>query len=503
MFRSGKMKRILFVAVIAVILGVGSIFSVGATENIEIPTTEPTVTVGWSSDENGWQYLEESYPVKSQEKVIDGCVYLFDENGYLVTGFTQSGGKTYYYSENGSTPENGYGKKIKGLVTLDSKMYYFKDDYSMSYGWQTIDGKRYYFDTSTGTAYIGLKKINSKIYYFDKNRIMKKGWVGISGKKYYFTYDGTMATGIRKISSHYYYFSRYGVMKTGWKNVKGRFYYFSANGTAKTGLNNVSGNKFYFSCTGVLQTGWKKVSGKIYYFDKRGALGKRGCGYRGFKKIGKGKYYFNKNYVLKTGIQKIGKNNYFLSPKGTIGQGYGKMKTGWQKYKGNYYFAKSNGILIKNVSYNGYEFDKNCALTDESANVRKNVLKTVKEKTKNIKSKQGKLYSLYQYVCTSNSYQRLPLGMSEAYYANNMFTYHKGNCYAYASQFAFLAREIGYSVKVVRGYCPAYGGGWTPHGWCEINISGVTYIFDPDLQKELGINSYMKTYYTAGISYKK
>lgn len=495
------MKKNLSIIVFVMILCIASIVSVGAIDNND--SSEPIVTEGWFCDENGWQYLEENNPIKSQEKVIGDGLYLFDDNGYLTTGLSYADGKTYYYSENGTTPEDGYGRKVSGLITLNNKVFYFKEDYSMSFGWHIIQGNRYYFDQSTGVAYVGLKKINSKIYYFDKQGVMKKGWVSINGKKYYFSSDGTAVTGIRKISSHYYYFSKYGVMQTGWKNVNNKIYYFSTNGVAKTGLNNFSTKKYYFSRTGVLQTGWKKINGKIYYFEKNGSFGKRGCGIKGFKKLGKKIYYFNKNSVLKTGVQKIGKNYYFLSPKGTIGGDYGKMKKGWQKYKGKYYFAKSNGILIKNGSYNGYEFDKNCALTDESANVRKNVEKIVKEKTKNIKSKQGKLYALYNYVCASNSYQRLPLDMSEAYYANNMFTYHKGNCYAYASQFAFLAREIGYSVKVIRGACPAYGGGWTPHGWCEINISGVTYIFDPDLQKELGLNCYMKTYFNAPIAYRK
>lgn len=106
-------------------------------------------------------------------------------------------------------------------------------------------------------------------------------------------------------------------------------------------------------------------------------------------------------------------------------------------------------------------------------------------------------------MSATNRYQHLSLTKNEAYYASYIFKYHRGNCYAFASEFAFLARELGYDVKMIRGDCPSASGGWTPHAWCEIVMSGVTYIFYPELQYEIGLYGYKKTYATAGISYKK
>ncbi len=177
------------------------------------------------------------------------------------------------------------------------------------------------------------------------------------------------------------------------------------------------------------------------------------------------------------------------------------LTNGWQTLNNKYYYAKANGQLIANSYYNGYKFTKSACLDSQSAFIKKSAVNIVTSKTKGITSKSQKLRVLYDYVVKSNSYKTLPLNENERYYAYNMFKYHRGNCYAFASQFSFLAREIGYPAKVVRGRCPRYGGGTTPHGWCEINISGVVYTFDPDLEYELHYNCYMKPYSQSIVTY--
>lgn len=52
-------------------------------------------------------------------------------------------------------------------------------------GWQTIKGKRYYYDKK-GVKVTGLKKIDGAKYYFNKKGVMQTGLKKIKNKTYYF-----------------------------------------------------------------------------------------------------------------------------------------------------------------------------------------------------------------------------------------------------------------------------------------------------------------------------
>ena len=87
----------------------------------------------------------------------------------------------------------------------------------------------------------------------------------------------------------------------------------------------------------------------------------------------------------------------------------------------------------------------------------------------------------------------------EATEAYRMFSTGKGNCYSYAAAFWALSRAIGYDTVCYSG---TVGTFHNPHGWAEITIDGVPYIFDPTLEYEQwygpGTHTfeqfYMKTY---------
>lgn len=100
--------------------------------------------------------------------------------------------------------------------------------------WKTTSAGKKYVDDS-GSYVTGWQTIDGKKYYFKSNGIMHKGWLRTSsGKKYYFNSDGTM--------------------RTGWMKTAG-------------------GNKYYFRKNGVMAADVKiKISGKVYKFDKNGVL---------------------------------------------------------------------------------------------------------------------------------------------------------------------------------------------------------------------------------------
>ena len=104
---------------------------------------------GWGQDERGYRYQNPtgSY-ARSGFSTIDGVLYNFDADGYMLTGWAQSDGKWYYF-----TPGSG----------------------AQALNWTQIDGKWYYLDASKGGAmHTGWKTENNKTYYFGSDGYMYK-----------------------------------------------------------------------------------------------------------------------------------------------------------------------------------------------------------------------------------------------------------------------------------------------------------------------------------------
>ena len=55
---------------------------------------------------------------------------------------------------------------ITGWYDLPGKRVYYASDGTMVYGEQEIDGKKYYFDTSSGAVYFGWTVINGRTRYY-------------------------------------------------------------------------------------------------------------------------------------------------------------------------------------------------------------------------------------------------------------------------------------------------------------------------------------------------
>ncbi len=93
-----------------------------------------------------------------------------------------------------------------------------------------------------------------------------------------------------------------------------------------------------------------------------------------------------------------------------------------------------------------------------------------------------KLYQCYVYVIQHMKYLRdtapgKQTSMKD--YALQAFFSGEGNCYRYASMFAYMAKELGYDVTVHAGQCTSTKGTWTPHSWCVItDADGVELIYD-------------------------
>ena len=172
----------------------------------EITPEEPEIKAAWNQEEQGWKYYDENGDaLKNGEKTIDGKKYLFNQDGYLLTGFQYVGNNVYYFSTTGKTPKDGLGVKntSSGWKTIGGKVYYFEKG-KVASGWKTLNKQKFYFNTSKdlskrGVLVTGFYKIGKNTYYFSPSGKtgtkgkMLKGWQTIKNKRYYFYSSGVMA----------------------------------------------------------------------------------------------------------------------------------------------------------------------------------------------------------------------------------------------------------------------------------------------------------------------
>lgn len=265
---------------------------------------KPTNTMtGWVDVEGIAQTGDGSYTGKN-------TFYIEPSSGKALTGIQNIGGK-YYYLGSGGCLEKGYYEKGKYVPyrSYGSKIRNFNEDGSMTVGFKTIDGNKFYFDESgykvfgdkkwgiytlgndryamneNGAIYTnkgkgGWKKYSSvKLRYFDGSGKMITGWKKLSGKYYYLdTKTGYRSLGAKKIGKYIYYFhDSYGYRLTNrWaESKKGDKYFLDKKSKAYTGLKKISGKYYYFDTeTGIMQKGLVQIGTKLYYFDKKSGVGK-------------------------------------------------------------------------------------------------------------------------------------------------------------------------------------------------------------------------------------
>ena len=147
----------------------------------------------------------------------------------------------------------------------------------MQHGSQVINGKKYYFDKSSGKMYTGIVynsdtktlqyyaangqmqvgkvNISSKEYNFDSKvgNLLMQGLITLGGKNYLLDSNSKVITGQQIIVNHWYLFSKYdGSMQTGFQSL------------ALYGQNK----KVYYAINGQMQYGQRAIENHWYLFDK-------------------------------------------------------------------------------------------------------------------------------------------------------------------------------------------------------------------------------------------
>lgn len=191
---------------------------------------------------------------------------------------------------------------------------------------------------------------------------------------------------------------------------------------------------------------------------------------------------------------------YWQFPDGTLARDWVEIGGDW------YFFCPSDGSMAIDTTINGFMFGPDGKFIgmepEDEEYVKDQQLKDLVEYDLSMivtseMAEEEKIRACYMFIIDNAAYKRTyetPSGDWTGEYAYQLLTSGKGNCYRYASAFAYLVKGLGYETKVITGEVVSRKGGTTPHSWTEVRIGDEWYIFDTELQDANGKDYYKKTY---------
>ena len=309
---------------------------------------------GWHDSSEGRYYICGDSRATGQ-RFIDGTLYLFDGDGFLVEGPAEFGGKIYYSTKDGI---------VRGVAQINGEDYFFDTvDGTLKRGFYT-EGGTLYFRNSHGFIESGIRRINDKIYQIDGEGCVLNGWLDCAeGQRYFAPEDNAMRTGMCEIDGRQYFFDWNGYLQKGFVTTQDGLYYASEeDGSLSFGRITIDGKQYYFSETGdrlngpteiegttwylkdnVFLYGWIEETAGTYYCADDGLL-------RGEQKLDGKKYYFEDNYQLARGWVTRDGNRYYYDNDGV-------MMTGWQTINdARYCFSDSGRLYVGDVELDGTKY---------------------------------------------------------------------------------------------------------------------------------------------------
>lgn len=254
--------------------------------------------------------------------------------------------------------------------------------------------------------------------------------------------------GLVKEGNSYYYYVNGKKVKSAWKTIK----------DSKTGKKY----KYYFKKDGRAVVGKSaRLGGKVYLFDTKGRL------------VQKSKWT----------IVSVNDRFYYVGKTGQVA-------TGWLLINNKLYRATSMGKFHLFTPSDGISFNSKtgAAVASTATSLKIKTMTIVDSITTDKMSKAQKLRACWNYVTHSGGfyystiYPNLNQSGWQKDLALRMLTYKGGNCYGFACAFAALAKEVGYSPKLVCGRVSGTrdgaADGLTRHCWVTIN--GAYY--DPEAE---------------------
>ena len=266
---------------------------------------------GWTTDENGTTYLingEKAY--FSTWQAIDGNIYYFDENGYIVKGLYKTASQDGSYeatfifdSETGVflADQNGlydvgadtYWTKNGEIIEYPGLIRVVKEDGEVNYYYFGKDNKA--FKATAENDLCKLEKTNglnlpSQQFRFDENGVIlhdpdtsKNGWVKEADGNTYNYVDGiTVYLGLIKKGDDYYYIKSDGmvVMDRDYEITRTNgllpagVYHFEADGKIRllNGIVEENGKLWYYVNSKRTYAGLILIDGNYYYVRSDGEV---------------------------------------------------------------------------------------------------------------------------------------------------------------------------------------------------------------------------------------
>ncbi len=283
----------------------------------------------------------------------DGTIRYRDANGDPVTGVQEIGGLPYRFSPDGV------------LYTE----------------WQTIEGKRYYYDPQTGRLRAGWLFWQDNWYYItlgsgkqtgrltpgylctghickpdrfvlaDSYGAMLTGHFRYSdGNLYYAAEDGQVETGDVELTDGWYRFDENGVQQTGWQTIRNKPYYFyPETGEKPAGMVSLDSAWYFFETDGSMYTGWRLYGGERYYFSPE-----NGTAQTGWLTVNGDTYYLHPSTMRAVlGLRKIEGSYYYFDEQ------YHLVKNDMVQVGGVVYSADADGVLTRSTHGTGSSGDEN------------------------------------------------------------------------------------------------------------------------------------------------
>lgn len=244
----------------------------------------------WIRDGQGYWYWYEGSNYVTGWKKINSVWYYFNSAGVMQT--SQWVGNYYVLADGTMAKSQWIGNDYVDASGLwqpnrwmnDGQWWYRYGDGSYPVAkFDTINGKKYYFDNS-GYMVTGWKLIDKDWYYFNGSGCMiKDQWIG----NYYIGKDGKMAKSqwVGK-----YYVDASGQWQPDQWVYNGKWWYRYGDGSyPKEKFDVIGDNVYYFDKNGYMVTGWNCIDKKWYYFYDSGIMA---------KDIWIGNYYVDKYGVM-------------------------------------------------------------------------------------------------------------------------------------------------------------------------------------------------------------
>lgn len=230
------------------------------------PESPQVPTDGWYEDEIGNKFYYKNGFVVTGWVQSGNTWYYADSSGVIMTGWQQVGGSWYYFYTSGAMAESVW---IGGSYVGASGAWV---EHTVSEGWMRSGGRWWYQEPDGSYPVSEWKLIGGFWYYFDAFGYMATGWLNDNGTWYYLNSSGAMVTGWLHDGSNWYYLGGSGAMATGWLHDGSNWYYLDASGAMKTGWLRRNGVWYYLGGSGAMATGWLNDNGTWYYLNSSGAM---------------------------------------------------------------------------------------------------------------------------------------------------------------------------------------------------------------------------------------